>query len=440
MRKFIFELKGAPVYSSYRKMIATMRATVRAGNQTWAQIAAAVGRPKGWINQCMHLRQGMAKEVADRLAAVVGCDQSLVDQAYKGLPYRSHSSTAPMALVLPSVAPAATKEDSHGAVAIEDVKGLIMNPYKHLVRNGIINQARTVCEHRRRSKRVPYKCVTLPGTNFVFEQTLSETLAYEGIPATFDCFEMHPQRFKFACNEGVPFNVNFKFADFMDNSIRSGRPRYNLIWTDFCCTAGEEIIRRLVASAVSWELDPDTLLYATFCLSRKKSQRLSAELGFAGKTLPEAIAAAFMLMFERGGLPAKQIYCLAYPGGKSAKTPMVTVGFQLRPTIDVPVITGEKRFNLENKGLRRINPTPRKRRCDAGKKKAGCPAHVKKTDRAALDAFLMQYYDRYGAGYTDLNNAKCDKEFRGGFIHAAMKKFDITHHQPTGLVVPTRTK
>jgi len=349
-----------------------------------------------------------------RLAALVGVDANHVEAVYAAIrTERKRLELRP-------------ESNSNTAVAIEDVKGLIMNPYKHLVRNDIINQARIVSKQCQDQGKT-FKCMTLPGTNFVFEQTLTRTLGYESVPAAFDCFETHPQRFKFACKEGVPLNVNFKFADFTDNATRPAgtTPGYNLIWADYCCTAGLDIIKSLVTAVKSWSPERDTLVYASFCLSRKNSTRLISELGYKRKSLIESISAAFMKGFAQRSLDVKRIYSTAYPGGKSAKTPMVTVGFQIRPTIKVPPIEDEMRFNLRNKGLRRISCAARHRHID-----------VKSTTRSKLDAYLTTYYNRYGSGYVDLNDAKRDKKFRSGYIHSAMRKFGVTHHQPTGMVIP----
>jgi hypothetical protein len=217
-------------------------------------------------------------------------------------------------------------------VTTEAVAGLILCENKAVVRNDLINQFKDFAP-----AIGPHRCLTLPGTNFVFESTLLSSLRYwqgKTPDCKIDCFEIDQERFDMA-NRKVPHGCSLQHKNCTDGLAG----KYDLLWLDLCCTILSVLpwISKFVKKLRIAQDGKPCLFYMTVCMSRIDYHKLGWQLGHPGCKPRRIVEREIEKRFKLRSVPFSKVYSVYYAGGQRGTTGMLTIGYVLNPTAATPL-------------------------------------------------------------------------------------------------------
>jgi hypothetical protein len=248
-------------------------------------------------------------------------------------------------------------------VRARDVIALEGNVAKNEVRNEIIAQVlerRDQLDELYEVEATPLWGLTLPGTTFIFEQSLTTMYQhdYDGL-AAFTCYERSPSVFARAARR-VPLNCDLRLGSLADAPTAG----YSLVWADYCCTPSLEAIDVALAAATL----RNAFVYITFCIHHRigGADAIRKALHVRNTDPRDAVIAAVERALRRSDVKTfRRIYDVRYAGGRRGSTGMYTIGYSIRPYRSVRLATPIIADRRVGAGWRRYRQVSciRKRRC-----------------------------------------------------------------------------
>ena len=303
---------------------------------------------------------------------------------------------------------------------VSKVVGLMTNPHKNVVRVDIMNQISDFKPMTRLlgDKKNMLKVMTLPGTNFVFEEMLTSQLRYKGRDVRFVCFESMKERFKLT-GEAVPLNVQLVYGKFQDHTKGSD---YDVVWADYCCTLKypKALVNAVRAATASGK---ETLLYVSFCMARVDYREIGQRLGSPGCTPNRVVERCIEINLKGKGIPFRKIYSVNYAGGSNAGVSMLTVGYHIHPTSQnrPKLIEDDRRHTGEERYKTVKLVESRKPRVVVGKDELS--KHILKMFRLNVTQ----------SGHT-MKFCLSNKNWRSDFMQRCMERYGCPWQRPTGIL------